>query len=52
MPAPPRITRELNLLSEKLPLLNSDPKRSRKNLRRELQRSILNVWESEDGPRD
>lgn len=48
MPATPRLTRELNLLSDKLALLKSDPKRSRKNLRRESQRSSLNVWESED----
>ncbi len=48
MPATPRLTRELNLLSEKLALLKSDPKRSRKNLRRESQRSSLNVWESDD----
>jgi Ca-activated chloride channel homolog len=52
MPATPRITRELNLLSEKLALLKCDPKRSRKNLRRESQRSSLNVWESVDGSRD
>ncbi|MCP9835492.1 MULTISPECIES: VWA domain-containing protein [unclassified Cyanobium] len=52
MPATPRLTRELDLLSEKLALLKSDPKRSRKNLRRESQRSSLNVWESEGGPRD
>lgn len=48
MPATPRLTRELDLLSEKLALLKSDPKRSRKNLRRESQRSSLNVWESDD----
>ena len=48
MPATPRLTRELNLLSEKLALLKSDPKRSRKNLSRESQRSSLNVWESHD----
>jgi Ca-activated chloride channel family protein len=48
MPATPRLTRELDLLSEKLALLRSDPKRSRKNLRRESQRSSLNVWESDD----
>lgn len=52
MPATPRLARELDLLSEKLALLKSDPKRSRKNLRRESQRSSLNVWESEDGSRD
>ncbi|MEA5442837.1 vWA domain-containing protein [Cyanobium gracile] len=48
MPATPRLARELDLLSEKLALLKSDPKRSRKNLRRESQRSSLNVWESDD----
>ena len=48
MPATPRLIRELNLLSEKLALLKSDPKRSRKNLLRESQRSSLNVWESDD----
>ncbi len=48
MPATPRLTRELNLLSEKLALLKSDPKRSRKRLRNESQRSSLNVWESDD----
>ncbi|WP_094584965.1 VWA domain-containing protein [Synechococcus sp. BO 8801] len=50
MPATPRLTRELDLLSEKLALLKSDPKRSRKRLRNESQRSSLNVWESEDEP--
>ena len=48
MPATPRLIRELNLLSEKLALLKSDPKRSRKNLLRESQRSSLNVWDSDD----
>lgn len=48
MPATPRLTRELDLLSEKLALLKSDPKRSRKRLRNESQRSSLNVWESDD----
>lgn len=50
MPATPRLTRELDLLSEKLAMLKSDPKRSRKRLRNESQRSSLNVWESEDEP--
>lgn len=46
----PRITRELNLLSAKLAMLKSDPKRGRKRLRNESQRSSLNVWESDHGP--
>ena len=48
MPASPRLSKELELLNEKLALLKSDPKRSRRNLRRESQRSSLNVWESDD----
>jgi Ca-activated chloride channel family protein len=48
MPASPRITRERDLLGEKLALLKSDPKRGRKNLSKESQRSSLNVWESDD----
>jgi len=48
MPASPRISRELNLLGEKLALLKSDPKRGRKNLSKESQRSSLNVWEIDD----
>ncbi len=48
MPATPRLTRELSLLSEKLALLKSDPRRGRKRLRNESQRSSLNVWESDD----
>ncbi len=51
MPASPLLARELELLSDKLSLLQSDPNRSRKNLRRESQRSSLNVWEGEDEPR-
>ncbi|MBM5821993.1 MAG: VWA domain-containing protein [Cyanobacteria bacterium K_Offshore_surface_m2_011] len=50
MPVTPMLTRELNLLSDKLAMLKSDPNRSRKNLRRESQRSSLNVWESDDEP--
>ncbi len=50
MPATPRLARELELLSDKLAMLKSDPKRGRKNLRRESQRSSLNVWESDERP--
>lgn len=48
MPATPRITRELDLLNQKLSLLTSDPKLSRKRLSRESLRSSTTVWESDD----
>ncbi|MCP9850770.1 VWA domain-containing protein [Cyanobium sp. Morenito 9A2] len=48
MPASPKLSRELDLLNEKLAMLKSDPNRSRKNLKRESQRSSLNVWDSAD----
>jgi Ca-activated chloride channel family protein len=48
MPASPKITRELDLLSQKLSLIESDPMLSRKRLSRESLRSSTNVYEGED----
>jgi Ca-activated chloride channel homolog len=43
MPSSPAIAKELDLLAEKLNLLESDPNRSRKRLSRESMRSRTNV---------
>ncbi|MEA5392107.1 VWA domain-containing protein [Cyanobium gracile UHCC 0139] len=48
MPSSPKLARELDLLSEKLALLKSDPKRGRKRLSNESHRSSLNVWQKDD----
>ncbi|MCP9885874.1 VWA domain-containing protein [Synechococcus sp. ATX 2A4] len=48
MPGSVTISRELDLLNQKLLLLKSDPKLSRKRLRRESLRSNTTVWESND----
>ena len=48
MPASQKITRELDLLNEKLSLIESDPMLSRKRLSRESLRSSINVYEGED----
>ena len=48
MPASQKITRELDLLNEKLSLIESDPMLSRKRLSRESLRSSTNVYEGED----
>ncbi|MCP9826971.1 hypothetical protein KBZ19_00500 [Synechococcus sp. L2F] len=48
MPASQKITQELELLNEKLSLMQSDPKLSRKRLRRESLRSNTNVYEGDD----
>ncbi len=48
MPASSKITKELELLNEKLSLMQSDPKLSRKRLSRESLRSSTNVYEGDD----